>query len=89
MRFQIIAIRTKHPHNTYESITHYKLSGGTVINKEKAVRWINNNRDTMFVNETKETEVVVISSKGFLTESYLRTQPDCLVKNNLLNLPRF
>jgi hypothetical protein len=73
--------------NSWEFITH--LAGHDfVVTKETAVEDIRSLRHHYFTNEDG-TEAALIVERSGLGHPYVRTKPDCSLRNNLLSLPRF
>lgn len=87
-RRRVTHIRTHFIYNqTWEFITH--LAGDDfVVTKEQAIDDIRSMRMTYHTNEDGTEAPIIVESSG-LGQPYVRTRPDCSLRNNLLSLPRF
>ncbi|MDY7222069.1 DUF3892 domain-containing protein [Halalkalibacterium halodurans] len=89
MAYQITHIRLSDSYSSStESISHVKLSGGTVETKQQVVRYIDQGMDYYYTQAGgSRASVETVHPTG--REPYIRTKANTSVKDNLLSLPRF
>lgn len=88
MQYRIVAVHVDSPGTHEHHITLYKLENGQILTRDDILIAVSF-ENPIFYTDEDGYRVNVILAHDNSGKAYIKTRPDAVLGNNLLNLPKF